>query len=175
MQTAKASRKQSSLSGKESAQGCLTVHLFLALVPANSLGHLLPGMQPWLPIPALQISPLREGTDAPNSTQVVQGSTPRQAPGKWTSGLKEELAFPEGLFSPGPAGWAGGCGLKRPTRDRTDTRDFLSHRAEAPDVWRPEWVGLNLLAAPYNSQQLRMVRLDKVYWGALPYQSSPHA
>ena len=42
-------------------------------------------------------------------------------------------------------------------------------------VWRPEWVGLNLLAAPYNSQQLRMVRLDKVYWGALPYQSSPHA
>lgn len=37
-------------------------------------------------------------------------------------------------------------------------------------VWRPEWVGLHLLAAPHNSQQLRM---DKAVLGALPYQSPP--
>lgn len=53
----------------------------------------------------LQISPLRERTDAPNVTQAVQGSSSRKAPGKRTSGLNEELAFPEGLFS--PAGRAG--------------------------------------------------------------------
>ena len=104
----------------------------------------------------LQISPLQEGTDAPNSTQVVQGSTPRQAPGKQTSGLKEELAFPEGLFSPGPAGWAGGRRPKRPTRDRTDTRDFLSHRAEAPGgggtrgCGLPGWRGLGRLKAGWR-------------------------
>lgn len=30
----------------------LTVHLLLALMPAHSWGCLLPGMQPWLPVPA---------------------------------------------------------------------------------------------------------------------------
>ena len=61
----------------------------------------------------LQISPLQERTDAPNVTQAVQGSTSRKAPEKQTSGLKEELAFPEGLFSPAPAGRAGGPRRKR--------------------------------------------------------------
>lgn len=60
------------------------------------------------------------------------GKHTQAAPGKRTSGLKEEHAFPEGLFSPGPAGQAGGPCPKRPTRDRTDTGNFLSHRAEAP-------------------------------------------
>ena len=50
---------------------------------------------------------------------------------------------------------------------RSDTRPQVG------GVWRPRWVGLCLLAALHNSQQLRMARLGKVYWGACR-TSLPH-